>query len=553
MSETNAPVAATPAAPARTPARSGGAAAMVAAGILVSRVAGFVRQRVFAYYLGTSAAADAWTAAFRIPNVLQNLLGEGVLSASFIPVYASLRARGNDQQARAVAGAVAGLLGLVTALFALAGILATPWLLNAIAPGFEGATRDLAIQLVRIFFPGISLLVLSAFCLGVLNSHHRFFLSYAAPVVFSVAVIAALVFGGQRHLGQFPLAVVSAWGAVAGAALQMAVQVPTVLRLLGPGTRVSLGRGNADVAEVVRNFLPVVAGRGVVQLSAYVDAAIASEIGLGTVAAFGYAQLIYTLPVSLFGMAISAASLPSMSAAQADPGAQEKLRAQLATGLRSIAFPVVASVVLFLVFGDVLCAALFQNGRFGPGEVRYVWLILAGSTVGLLAATMGRLYSSAFYALRDTRTPLRFAILRVVLTLVLGLICGLWLPRVWGVPRYGAAGLTASAGVAGWIEFFLLRRSLSRRVGAAEVPAGLLARLWGSAVAAAALAFCVRLLLERAPLPLPLSRWALHPIPLAVAVLGTYGAAYFGATLLLGVPEAKAMLRRLSRRRSRAG
>jgi putative peptidoglycan lipid II flippase len=551
VSQPSAPVAVTPVAPARRPARSGGAAARVASGILLSRLAGFVRQRAFAYYLGTSAAADAWTAAFRIPNVMQNLLGEGVLSASFIPVYASLRARGNDKEARAVAGAVAGLLGLVTALFALVGIVATPWLLNVIAPGFEGATRDLAIHLVRIFFPGVSLLVLSAFCLGVLNSHHRFFLSYAAPVVSSLAVIAALVFGGRQHLGQFPLAVVAAWGAVAGAALQMIVQVPTVLRLLGPGTRVSLGRGNAQVREVVRNFLPVVAGRGVVQLSAYVDAAIASEIGLGTVAAFAYAQLIFTLPVSLFGMAISAASLPSMSAAQggAEPGvAQEKLRAQLASGLRAIAFPVVASVVMFLVFGDVLCAALFQNGRFGPSEVRYVWLILAGSTVGLLAATMGRLYSSAFYALRDTRTPLRFAILRVTLTLVLGLVCGLWLPRLWGVPRYGAAGLTASAGVAGWIEFFLLRRALARRVGAAGVPAGLLARLWASAAAAAGLAYGVRLLLARAPLPL--SRWALHPIPLAVAVLGTYGAAYFGATLLLGVPEARALLRRVLKRRA---
>ncbi len=524
--------------------RSGGAAALVAAGILLSRLAGFVRQRVFAHYLGTSAAADAWTAAFRIPNTLQNLLGEGVLSASFIPVYASLRARGNEKEARAVAGAVAGLLGLVTGAFALMGIAATPWLLNAIAPGFDGATRDLAIQLVRIFFPGISLLVLSAFCLGVLNSHHRFFLSYAAPVVFSLAVIAALLFGGHRHLGQFPLAVVSAWGAVAGAALQMAVQVPTVLRLLGPGTRISLGRGNKDVAEVVRNFLPVVAGRGVVQLSAYVDAAIASEIGLGTVAAFGYAQLIYTLPVSLFGMAISAASLPSMSASQADEGAEEKLRAQLASGLRAIAFPVVASVVMFLAFGDVLCAALFQTGRFGPSEVRYVWLILAGSTVGLLAATMGRLYSSAFYALRDTRTPLLFAVLRVTLTLLLGLVCGLWLPRLWGVPRYGAAGLTASAGVSGWIEFFLLRRALARRVGKAGVPAGLLLRLWASAATASVIAYGVRLLLERAPLP----RWVLHPVPLAVAVLGTYGTAYFAITLLLKVPEAHAMLRRLLRR-----
>src|SRR5439155_5731296 len=154
--------AATPAAPAR---RTGGAALLVAAGILLSRLAGLVRQRVLGHYLGTSTAADAYTAAIRIPNFLQNLLGEGVLSASFIPVYATLRAKGEEDQARKVAGAVAGLLTLVTAVFALIGIAATPWLLDLIAPGFSGETRALAIELVRIFFPGISLLVLSAFCI----------------------------------------------------------------------------------------------------------------------------------------------------------------------------------------------------------------------------------------------------------------------------------------------------------------------------------------------------------------------------------------------------
>ena len=502
-------------------------------------MAGFVRQRVFARYLGTSPAADAWVAAFRIPNVLQNLLGEGVLSASFIPVYAALRARGQDKEARAVAGAVAGLLGLTTGCFALIGMLATPWLIGAIAPGFTGETRTLAIQLVRVFFPCISLLVLSAFCIGVLNSHNRFFLSYAAPVVFSAAVVASLVLGGYGwKLGQFPLAIVSAWGAVAGAALQLAVQLPTVFRLLGRGPRISLGRGDRNVAEVVRNFLPVVAGRGVLQLSGYIDTLIASWLPQGTVAAFGYAQLIYMLPVSLFGMAVSAASLPSMSAAQADDERAEKLRAQLAAGLRTIAYPVVPSVVAFLALGDVISAALFQNGKFGPEQVRYVWIIVAGSTVGLLAATMGRLYSSAFYALRDTRTPLRFAIVRVSLTFALGLLGGLWLPRALHVDlRYGAAGLTASAGVAGWVEFLLLRRELSRRIGSAELPSGYLPRLWGSAILAGAIGFGARTILP------------LHPVPLAAVVLTLFGGTYLGATLLLDVPEAAAMLRRLRRRR----
>src|ERR1700737_2016298 len=295
-------VAATPAAPAEPfepgpktagGRRRGGAAALVAAGILLSRLAGLVRQRVFGHYLGTSDAADAYNAAFKIPNFLQNLLGEGVLSASFIPVYAALRAGGTPEaqrDARQVAGAVPGMITLVTGAFALLGILLTPYLIDAIAPAFVGAKRLLTIQLVQIFFPGIALLVLSAFCIGVLNSHHRFFLSYVAPVVWSAAVIAALIAGGHAmQADQARLARIAAWGAVAGGALQLAVQLPTAARLLGGLGRgrlwPSLGRGDRNVREVVRNFLPVVAGRGVVQLSAYLDSFIASWLPSGAVAA----------------------------------------------------------------------------------------------------------------------------------------------------------------------------------------------------------------------------------------------------------------------------
>jgi len=532
-------VAATPAAPEpqRQVQRTGGAAALVAAGILLSRIAGLIRQRFLGYYLATSLAADAFTAALRIPNFLQNLLGEGVLSASFIPVYAALRARGEEDEARKVAGAVAGLVTLVTGALALVGVLATPWLVDLIAPGFSGETRALAIVLVRIFFPGISLLVLSAFCIGVLNSHHRFFLSYAAPVVWSGAIIVALVLGARAGpVGdQARIAIWAAWGAVVGGALQLLVQLPTALRLLGKGARLSLGRGNAHVAEVVRNFLPVVAGRGVVQLSAYVDMLIASFMPSGTVAAFGYAQTIYLLPVSLFGMSVSAAALPSMSA---EAGVREKLHAQTEAGLRAIAFPVVPTVAAFLVLGDVICAALFQTGNFRASDTWYVWLFLLGSTVGLLAATMARLYSSAFYALRDTRSPLRYATVRVVLTASLGVFGALWLPRLLGLAdlRYGALGLTGSAGVAGWIEYALLRRGLAARIGDCRLPKGLLPRLWGSAAAGALGGFAVKL-------SLPL----LHPVPRAAVVLGVFGVIYLACTLGLGVTEASRSLARARR------
>ncbi|MGH7712781.1 MAG: lipid II flippase MurJ, partial [Gemmatimonadaceae bacterium] len=172
------------------PIPSGGTAAvLVAAGILVSRLAGFVRQRVFAHFFGATDAADAFTVAFRIPNLLQNLLGEGVLSGSFIPVYATLRASGAERERREVASAVLWLLVLASAAIVLAGILLAPWLVDILSPGFEGGKRDLTITLVRILYPGAGLLVWSAWCLGVLNSHGRFFLSYAAPVVWNAAMI----------------------------------------------------------------------------------------------------------------------------------------------------------------------------------------------------------------------------------------------------------------------------------------------------------------------------------------------------------------------------
>src|SRR5918911_535703 len=415
---------------------TGRGAFLVGAGILLSRVVGVVRQRVFAYFLGTSDAMDAFNAAFRIPNFLQNVFGEGALSASFIPVYAKLLAHDDEEEADRVAWSVFFLLALVVSALVLTGVLATPLLINAIAPGFEGEKRALTIQLVRIFFPGAGLLVLPAGCLGVLNSHRRFFLSYTAPVVWNVTLIGALAWAGWSSRG-VPLAdlgvwgrvaAFAAWGSVVGSALQFGVQLPTVLMLLRRA-RLALGAANAHVRTVLRNFVPVFVSRGVVQISAFVDAWLASWLGTGAVAALGYAQSLYTLPVSLFGISVSAAELPEMSSAVGEQAAvADILRARLEAGLRQIALFIVPSSMGFLVLGDVMAGALYQNGKFGRADTVYVWAILAGSAVGLLASTLGRLYASTYYALHDTRTPLRFALVRVFLTTALGYLFSIWLP-----------------------------------------------------------------------------------------------------------------------------
>ncbi|MFY9691478.1 MAG: lipid II flippase MurJ, partial [Candidatus Acidiferrales bacterium] len=200
------------------------------------------------------------------------------------------------------------------------------------------------------------------------------------------------------------------------------------------------------------------------------------------------------------------------------------------SGLRQISFFVVPSAIAFLALGDVIVAAIYRSGRFTQADVIYVWGILAGSAVGLLASTLGRLYSSTYYALLDTRTPLRFAIVRVALTTLLGYLCSIPLPRALGIdPRWGVAGLTVSAGMASWVEFTLLRRTLNRRIGPTGLRADYLVKVWGAAIVAGA------------------AGWAIHdalgthhrPILVAILVLLPYGGLYFALTGLLGVAEAR--------------
>ena len=517
-------------------ARTGRHAFLVALGILLSRLAGVVRQRVFNHYFGLSDAADAFAAAIRIPNFLQNLFGEGVLSASFIPVYARLIAQHDEREARRLSGAIFAILALATSVLVLLGVVATPFLIDVIAPGFHGDKRALTIRLVQILFPGAALLVLSAWCLGILNSHRKFFLSYTAPVLWNLVMIASLVLFGRRDLSS--LAVYLAWGSVAGSALQFGAQLPVVLRLIG-GLRPRLNTASEHVRETVRNFGPVFLSRGVVQISAYVDQVFASLLGSGAVAALTNAQIVYTLPVSLFGMSVSAAELPAMSSALGeDAQVAEYLRRRLDAGLRRIAFFVVPSAMAFLALGDAIAGALFETGRFHHTDSVYVWGILAGSAVGLLASTLGRLYSSTYYALRDTRTPLRYAILRVSLTIALGYVCAIILPPALGIERrWGVAGLTASAGIAGWIEFALLRQTLNLRIGRTGLPARLVGRLWGAAGMAAAGAWACRFIVRTH-----------SPFVNSVAVLMVYGIAYMALAYALRLEECVSVVQSVVRR-----
>ncbi|HYW49588.1 MAG TPA: murein biosynthesis integral membrane protein MurJ [Gemmatimonadaceae bacterium] len=527
--------------PARVPAARGSGAGLVAGGILISRMLGFVRDAVLAHVLGTSVESGAMRAALRIPNLLQNLFGEGALSASFIPVYARLRTEGRDDEAVRLAGAILSLLALLSSVLVLIGVTWSPELVNLLTPGFEPTTRALTTSLVRIMFPGVGLLVLSAWCLGVLNSHRRFFLSYVSPAMWNLAIIAAVLFGRRTNLEDAARLV--AWGALIGSALQFLVQLPAVLSLVR-GIRLHPALDDASVRTVARNFAPALLSRGVLQVSSFVDLQFATIISASAVSALGLAQSITLLPVTLFGTAITAAALPAMSGEAGDDAVRSAaLRTRLDANQHRIAYFIVPSAAAFLAVGDAIAAALFRSGQFQADDATWLWAILAGASLGLLASTLARLYSSAFFALQDTDTPLRFALVRVTVGMALAYLLGVRAPSWLGIDtRWGAAGLTLAAGVAGWTEFALLRRGLRDKIGALPGVLSHLLRLWGSALLAAALTWLVRL-----------SWLGMHDVPRrleAMVLLLVFALTYGAVTLGLRVPEAVSLSNRIRRRRA---
>jgi putative peptidoglycan lipid II flippase len=553
--------------------------ALVASGILLSRVTGLARERALGHFLGTSFAADAFTAAFRIPNLLQHLLGEGVLSASFIPVYSRLLAEGRAREASRVAGAIAGLLGAAAGALALGGILFAEPLTTLVAAGLQGRPRtfELTVALVRILFPGIGFLVLSAWCLGVLNSHGRFFLSYVAPVIFNLVQIGVLVGAGltvfasdggaaERATTQVSLATWLSVGTVVGGALQFLVQLPTVLRLdreLRPSLRTDL----PGIRTTLRAFGPVVTARGVVQLSSYVQIFLASFLAAGALATLRYAQILYMLPISLFAMSVAAAELPELS--RAKPGERDATTVRLQQGLARIGALVVPTALGYLVVGDLVTGALFQTGEFVRLDTIAVWMVLGGYSVGLLATTSSRLLQSALYGRGDTRTPARMAVVRVVVSAALGVVLMLQLDRLaitetgirllgdlpalsplpdavrrasggGDLVRLGAAGLSVASGLAAWLEYAVLRGAVARTIGPTKMAGGQLRPILIAASISALVAGLARPLVSD-----------LHPLVGGALAVGAMTAVYLVAARRLGVSEIQGVLAEVRQRLSR--
>jgi putative peptidoglycan lipid II flippase len=513
---------------------AGAFAKLVAAGIFLSRISGLIRESLLAAFLGGATMySDVFRVALRIPNILQNLLGEGTLSASFVPVYAQLLHENKRERAGRVAGGVFILLLVIAGIFGALGVFATPLMVKIFVGGFEGPRKALVIPAMRIIFPMTATLVLYAWALGILNSHRRFFLSYVAPVVWNAVIIAAALWFGHRS-SQSHLVLILCWSALIGAFLQLGVLLPGVfkeephLNAAWQNTRLD------ETREVMRNAWPAILGRGVVQIAIYIDIALASFLAVGSPGILTTATTLYVLPVSLFGMSVAASELPDLSRQRLE--GEEKLRERVRGGLRQMAVFVVPSVVGYLALGDLIVAAIFQRGKFTATDTFLTYIVLAAFAFGLQASTSTRLLSSTFYALKDTRRPAIFAAIRVAITGGLGF--GLMLPfekyfALRGHPL-GMLGLSVAAGIGAWVEWGLLWRTLRKRIGSFGPGMPFMLRLYGAAIVAAvagrALAFVV-------PRFSNLMRGGV--------VVGVFGVLYFLLASAFKIPEATSVVRRV--------
>ncbi|AUX23005.1 virulence factor MviN [Sorangium cellulosum] len=521
--------AARPAAAQAAPPSAARSSAMVTAGIILSRLVGLLRQRVTAHFFGTSELADVLTAAFRAGNITQNLLGEGTLSATFIPVYARLRAAGEARRAARFALSALGLLLVAAAIASALGVLAAPWVSFLIAAGFSEEKLASMARIVRIVFPMTGLLVLSAWGLGVLNAHRRFFLPYAAPVAWSAAQIAGLlVFGAWLGVRGEPLAEVLAWSAFGGAALQLALLLPSARKLLG-GLRPRLDSSDPGVREAGAKLPAALLGRGIIQVSGLVDTLLVSFLGAGANAAFHYAQTIYLLPMSVLGAGEAAVALPEMArdTAEADVARRnEALSRRLGASLARLTVLTVPTMAVFLVLGRELITLLLQTGTFDRASTARVEPLLGAYGLALLANAAGRVLITTSFALGDTRTPARYALYRMLVSTGVALVLMRWLDVL---------GVVLGAVIAGWVEAIALARRVRREIGGLGLDQIRLGRVAALAVISVGCGAALRAALPGALAETP---WG------AALVLSSCGVAFAVAAPALGLFSLKSLLRR---------
>ncbi|MFP4158924.1 MAG: murein biosynthesis integral membrane protein MurJ [Desulfobacterales bacterium] len=427
------------------------AAGIIGLATLLSRILGFVRDMVIAWFFGAGRLSDAFFVAFRVPNLMRRLFAEGTLSMAFVPVFTEQMTRYGREEAFALARSAVRMLSLILALLTVAGIAGAPWIVKVVAPGFAGSKFALTVTLTRIMFPYIICICLVALSMGILNSLGHFAAPALAPVFLNLAMIGAVLFIAP-HLETPVIAL--AVGVLAGGVIQLALQVPFLVRK-GVVIWQKASIWHPALKKVGLLMGPAVFGAAVYQINILVGTLLASLLAEGSVSYLYYADRLVQFPLGIFAISTSVAVLPSLSR-QAAARDYEALADTFAYSINLILFITIPSMAGLIVLREPIVGLLFMRGAFDSESMRLTAYALFHYSVGLWAFSSVRILVSTFYALQDTKTPVKMATYSIIANIALGVI-------LMGPFNHGGLALATSLG--SMINFILLAAVLQRRMG----------------------------------------------------------------------------------------
>jgi len=423
-------------------------------GTFISRILGYLRDMVIASKFGAGAFADAFYVAFRIPNLFRNLLGEGALSASFVPVFNEYLVK-DEKEAWQVAGIIFSLLILILSSITFLGIIFSPLIVRIFAPGFIYFPDKfmLTVSLTKIMFPFLFMISLAALSTGVLNSRNSFFIPAVAPVmlslgeIFAVFMIVPLMKGSIEGL---------AWGVLLGGAGQFLIQVPSVVSFWDKSVGFfKITFSHPGVKRILNLMLPATLGFGVFQINAFVDTVCASYLVVGSPSALYYANRLVQLPLAIFATSVATASLPAMSKCAAKQDIKGVL-GTLSSGIKMILFLMMPASVGLMILGKPIIMLLFQRGSFDAVAANLTFLALFYYSIGLVFYGGVKVFASAFYSMKDTKTPLQVAIVAMLINADLNFI----------LMRYlGVGGLALATAISSCLNMLMLSIFLKRKSG----------------------------------------------------------------------------------------
>ncbi|SDN31484.1 murein biosynthesis integral membrane protein MurJ [Polaromonas sp. JS666] len=436
------------------------AASTVSLLTLASRITGLVRDLLMASVFGVSAMTDAFNVAFRIPNLFRRVLGEGAFSQAFVPVLAACKAEQGEEGAKQLIDHVATLLTWTLVLLCVAGVLAAPLMVWAMASGLKPQGYNAAVVMTRWMFPYIGFMSLVALAGGVLNTWRRFAVPAASPVLLNLALIASITLGAPwfaRH-GIEPI-YAQCVGVMVGGILQLGLQLPALRRLgLLPRIGASFAAlrqswNDPGTRKVLSLMLPALLGVSVAQISLLINTQIASHLATGSVSWITYADRLMEFPTAMLGVALGVVLMPQLAAAR---GSQDEARysSMLDWGLRLVVLLSVPCAVALLVFSQPLVAVLYHYGAFSDLDVQRTTAALTSYGVGLMGIVAVKVLAPGFYARHDMRTPMRIAVCVLVFTQVLNYFL---------VPLLQHAALTLSIAIGALINALWLLLGLLKR------------------------------------------------------------------------------------------